>query len=459
MKMKFIAAAVAALSSAAAFAAPLNPQTVTVAADHIVYVGGASAQKNALDNILRNTTDVFSSPADVVKITGPNGSLGYLGTAGGQPMLVIYNSTNGSAAGLNELLSSGTGEAEANVLALSGANNSCTAAAGSASNWTATCTGAAAHEIDMALSDVYATEFGSSGSLCTAVSATCPGPAYLPLTGIKNAASANSTGLEGFGVIVNATLYNDLLAQNISEGVLPGSCSSAVAPGSVSATCQPSVRSRDYAGLVTAGAGWDSSVLTGVPSLTVNVHRRDQFSGTQAASNIFFLDNVCGSKGYFGALTPARATDSYAGVTYYEETSTGAVETGVAGTTAGQYGIGVVSTAEKDNTNGGGAYWFVKIDGVSPTVFNGAYDSTHKATLLNGSYTFATEMGAYIRSVNTGSAVAYATVQTLANSIANNAKAPVGGLNGIGYLDNSANWPDGVQSKYAHGGNNCAPLH
>jgi hypothetical protein len=489
MQVKYLAAAIAALSTTAAFATPLDTQTAVVAADHVVYIGGASAQKVALDTLMHTNGRVFTTGADVVKITGPNSSIGYLGVgvSDSQNLLVIYNSTNGSAAGLNQLLSVNTAgvpstyEAEANVLALTGSNNSCSTVGGSSGAYSATCTGAAIHEIDMALSDVFANEFGSSGSLCKATGSGCPAPSYLGLSSIKSAvtlpAAAKSTGLEGFGIIVNANLYNDLLAQNVAEGLLSSTCSTHTAVNgatgaaiATTADCQPSIRSRDYAELVTKGAnGWDASVLLGgLPpaALDIGVHRRDELSGTQAASNIFFLNNICGSVGYKGSQVPARAlTDDIpasagvnAAVKYYEETATGNVETNV-GNEAG-YGIGVVSTGEKDAIDDATRkYWFVKIDNVSPNVYNGAYDSTHKKTLLNGSYTFATEMAAYVRTSVSG--LANTVTKAVANGMSDSVLTPAG-LNGIGFLDQyPLGWTNTgvVQAKYSRGGNNCAPLH
>jgi len=453
MKIKFIAAACAALCSAGAFAAVLSPASTTVAPANIVYIGGASAQKNALDAVLRTQPTVFAIPADVVKIAGPNGSVGYLGTSnsalGSVPFLVIYNSTNGSAAGLNQLLSTAATptEAEANVLALSA---TCTAPTGAAGTWAASCSTSAVREIDMALSDVFASEFGSSGSLGS-------GAGYLTLSGIKSPIAAKSTGLEGFGVITNAALYNALLAQNVTEGILPASCSSATAPSASTGVCQPSLRSRDYAALVTKGSGWDSQVISGVAGVNTTVYRRDELSGTQAASNIFFLNNVCGQLGFGGKLTPARASDSVAGVlSFVEAASTGAVETGVAGATG--YGLGVVSTGEKDHADvATNNYWYVKLDGQSPNYLpNGTLDTTHKVNMLNGDYTFATEMAAYVRNTVAGKAAIVAAA--VASDMQDSTKNP-GGLNGIGYLDAPLSWPDGVQSKFSRGGNNCAPLH
>ena len=114
MKVKYLAAACAALCSVSAFAATLNPNTVTVG--QTIYIAGASAQKNALLSTVPTT--IFDTSANgVLFVNGPNGSVGWLGNSkaayGNKVTLVVYNSTNGSAAGLNQVISTGTPEAEA----------------------------------------------------------------------------------------------------------------------------------------------------------------------------------------------------------------------------------------------------------------------------------------------------------------------------------------------------------
>jgi hypothetical protein len=328
----------------------------------------------------------------------------------------------------------------------------------------------------MALSDVYASEFGSSGSLCTGpltpyAAPTCINASYLTAAQIKSPIAASSTGLEGFGVIVNDAAYNALLAKNVAEGILPASCATATVTRSVAnpanaGACQPSIRKGDYAVMATKNSGWDSFAIDGVGGATTQIHRRDEFSGTQAASNIFFLSNVCGSKGFGGSLTPARAADSGvapnpATLTWFEQPGTGNVESGVAGAVAGTLALGVVSTNRTDHADSSTKnWWFVKIDQVSPNYLpNGTLDAGKRISLLNGSYPFAVEMAAYVRNtIATDNPVAASITTTIGNGLASSVTTPAG-LAGIGYLDAPLSYPDGVQSKFSRGGNNCAPLH
>ena len=471
MKLNTMAAAVALAFSSLASAQVAAPVISAVAAGNTIYISGASAQANPLDNILKKTTAVFDDGNMVVKLSGPGGSIGYYGKAAAainatQPnILVIYNSTNGSAAGLNQLLSTDAVEAEATVLTLA----TCGAVSGTTGTWAAACTSSAPQETHMALSDVYASEFGSSGSLCLANDPDngCPGAGYIdPAADIKTASTAASTGLEGFGVIVNANLYDALLAKNIDDGVLPGSCStstfSTIVGGSTPATCMPSIRKADYAYLAQGGltTNADRLVKTAAAGAVTKLARRDELSGTQAASNIFFLNNVCGSAGYFGALTPARSFNGNAKLVISEETATGSVETTVGNTTTG-FALGVVSSSRADKFNTTSkAFSFVKIDGVSPVHGAlGAYDATRRYNIINGAYNFVTEMAAYIRNSETGTPAVVATA--IANKLGSSA-APTTTTTvpGIAYIDNQAAGPaDGLNSRYKRDGNNCAPMH
>jgi len=467
MKVKYIAAACAALCSVSAFAVNTNVYDATATTPvQTLYIAGASAQKNAL--LLAVPGTVFDTTTHgVLYIAGPNGSVGWLGDAksayGSGITLVIYNSTNGSAAGLNQLISAGSPETEANVLALPATTCGTVgnAAAGNSADQQVACSaGSAVREADMALSDVYSNEFApnllSTGST------------------VKTAASTPSTGVEGFGVIVNSVLYDALLAQNVAEGLLPATCAGAtvsslqVGVGSSvtgNGDCQPSVRSTDYGSLVTSAGRYNSylAVAPGQANLPITVCRRDNLSGTQAASNIFFLNNVCGLKGYAGALSVSTAADSSASYIVVDQTNdgTGKAEVCVwsgsaAGATANaNYGIGVVSLGEKDAVDAANAkpFYFVKLDGISPNFkADGSYDSTHRTNLANGSYKFATEMAAYVKTAT----VLTTGVGKVAKAIADDiAKASLSNLTGIAYLTGGTAG-DGKMSRYKKSGNNCA---
>lgn len=476
MKVTHIAAACAALCSASAFAATYDVNTTP---DNVLMIAGASAQKNALLAMVPST--LFSTASHgVLYITGPNGSVGWLGdasTASGLTgkLLVIYQSKNGSAAGLNQLISVGTPEAEAQVLSLpQAAATTCGAKTAVSSPNAATeqvncsSTTAVAHETDLALADVHSNEF-APGLLSTG-------------DAIKNA-SAASTGLEGFGVIVNGVLYDALIAQNIHDGILPASCATATAStlavGVGNGACQPSIRSADYASVVTGGGQFTSyqAMVPDQAGADIVVCRRDDYSGSQAASNIFFLNNVCGLAGYFGALSVSTGADSGTAsdgtyqYTVYDAgnaatpNSENCVWSGTpTGTSAfAGYALGVAGLGEKDSVDAAtpqssfpnAKYYFVKIDGVSPNyTAAGVYDSKHRANILNGSYKFAVEMGAYVKKSTSTTAGKGKAAKAIIDAVS---KASNSDLTGIAYLTGGTAG-DGKTARYSHGGNNCSPL-
>src|ERR1035437_7169969 len=100
MKVKYLAAACAALCSAASFAAPLPTNTVVPAGLVTIYIAGASAQAQAVSAVLP-TTAFFAVPNDVVKLTGGSVNDARFGMSnpavtGGtsKPLLVVYRNSN-----------------------------------------------------------------------------------------------------------------------------------------------------------------------------------------------------------------------------------------------------------------------------------------------------------------------------------------------------------------------------
>ncbi|NQW93278.1 MAG: hypothetical protein HQ446_04485, partial [Polaromonas sp.] len=131
--MKLVSATCLALCSAGAFALPATvcaPTTLaglinTCAPEITFYVGGASAQANALNNLLATGAGIFDTTAVRGKITnvaatvsGGGKTVAYIGTGAstttypGKRVLVIYNNANGSAAGVNTLLTGKGGALE-----------------------------------------------------------------------------------------------------------------------------------------------------------------------------------------------------------------------------------------------------------------------------------------------------------------------------------------------------------
>lgn len=418
MKLKFIAASVAALGAAAAHAAPLDPASAVVTAANTYYVAGASAQAQAFNAIAKGLFDV---PNDVVQITAANAGtcagrdnadankhVAYLGVRGGVNTLIIYRNKDGSGSGVQQLLANTT-----SASAVGGGNGivialPASAAAGASGSWTATSSNCVATLPKVALSDVKPAELDNS------VLAVAGTSGYDALSAIK---TPIKTGLQGFGVAVNANLYTALVAANTAAGI-----------PLVNGT-QPSIRKADYASLISAaGSIKDAASLLNDAgdTNTIEIARRVNVSGTQASSSLYFLNAKTP-----GAVLPLTASDfpiadiATNGIGVTENSSTGNVKTRLNGTSG--YVIGVVSL---ENLPSGSDTWkFVAIDGVSPNlaydlathttvadpyqrqnVATGAYDFAYESVLLykdSGVAAFATAMGNEIKKTSESNLVGF----------------------------------------------------
>lgn len=432
-----IAAAIAALSTASVFAAPLNPATATTYLTY--YVGGATAQAQAIAVV---APTLFANPADVVKITQSvgNKATAWYGmslatsAAPSQPLLVVYNNTNGSFAGFNQLINtiSPSPLAEAYVLKIGAAGDtlSCNLVTAPYSCTTADASKDKFIQLDLALTDVYPTEavggvvkFGQGGNLAQGAITTVP------------------TALEGFGVAVNPLLYKALQA---SQGLTVGS----LLPAD-----QPNVSSADYASLVSEQGAIKTAaqLFQNSDANDIFYERRVDTSGSQAASNIFFLSNVCGTSGFGGALTPVNLGDVSPGA--FEvvlNSGTGNVKTALTGTAVVGYGIGVMSLENSPSLTSATSWQWVKLDGVSPNYVNGVADALQRTAVANGAYKFAVEMSASYRNNIDPINKAFNTlmIDGIKNSNLHN-------LVGVAYLDGVV---ANQQARYNRSGNNCSPL-
>ncbi|MEY4563730.1 MAG: hypothetical protein RLZZ618_3007, partial [Pseudomonadota bacterium] len=233
-----------------------------------------------------------------------------------------------------------------------------------------------------------------------------------------------------FGVAVNKKLYRALQeAQGIvgAGGALvdvPADQSTWTAANISTIPSLPSefVRSA-FTGQLVGGAGnnagatpprkgWNLVVPTTVDAnsvtKTINICRRAEGSGTQAASNIFFAGAPClGTSGYaplsvnntFDANgAPLAASSgtlgvSTSGTALREDTGTGGVETclgttvqnAAGGTDGTAYGLAVLGRENNPQANGGDkGYRFVKLDGVAPTrneAKGGNYGFVYESTM------------------------------------------------------------------------------
>jgi hypothetical protein len=387
MKLKLIALATFAVCGSSAFAACTTPSTnsdqlvMECAPFSTVHVAGASAQAPALHNLLLSTSAVFDLTKAIAIVTPHTGSTatkyyasktsssvssstvttsvasssnsgakntviyighGATGTANaGKRVAVVYNTSNGSFAGVKMMtegatvagvtgtgigttnpstgatngdeLSQGlltTAQAAANTTLTcvkTGTTSSSTAAAWSYSSGSPiipsyACTGNAFNYLTTAPA-------GGSAGVQLALADVAPKQASL---GVLTAGKWTSskfpmtvTGVQGFGIMVNNKALQALISREVTAGRLSSSCvaaniygsneavTAAMTAGNSSATlltaaCQPSIRSSDMNALVRGTATAELISGNSSDTTTISYYRRVPFSGTQAASNILF---------------------------------------------------------------------------------------------------------------------------------------------------------------------------
>ena len=200
------------------------------------------------------------------------------------------------------------------------------------------------------------------------------------ITGLDSS-SANQTI---FGVAVSLPLRN---AMQAAQGLVVGSDAAADVP-SMPRAFYSSLAAGFVAGGIAKHAGWDA--LTGVPSdntLQVNLCRRANGSGTQASSNMLFLESGTIATTATGGFAPvndngiaiARTGHSLAVI---ENNSTGtATSCLTTASTLNAYAAGIISY---ENDPGTATWRFVKLDGQAPSqalARVGQYPYVYSATM------------------------------------------------------------------------------
>ncbi len=486
MKLKMIMAACAAVCTTGAFAAatPVTCNTTTLermintcAPDVTFYVAGASAQSGALNNVLTAGAGIFDTTKLRGKITdtaastsGAGNTVGYIGigdaavpSVAGKIVLVIYNKANGSAAGVLQLLTGkGTGAGEEITLMTAGVKTLAKGIAGTCAV-TEPATLGALGVASCATEAAFKSAWGKDAQKLPQLALSDVRPSELAPGVVKKWDAAKfpsqTTGMQGFGVIVNPKLYTAMIARDIDLGRLPSTCASSEDVTSatyvVSGACQPTITRGEYSSLI-AGTVSTANDLLGVTgdANKIKLFRRVDSSGTQASSNLFFA----GQAGY-NVKTPA--TDGFlpplgAGtvgdVTVAAGSTTGDVINGVSAEAA-DYALGVVSlentfSLTKASSKLKGAL-FVKVDGYSPNFrTDGSLDSKSRAGMQAG-YPFAYEMQAIRPAAIAG---AY---KDISDAIINGLKDPVADLAGIAYIGSA---DAAKNTKWVRDGNNNLPL-
>ena len=496
MNMKMIAAACVAFCGVSAFAA-VTPScnAAAAAADGVTllkscspeitfYGAGASAMSGGIKATLATDTVVFdkSKPFVTINLSGNSNAYAYYGYGAtgkswaGKRVAVIINSTNGSMAGVNQLLTGlKTGSVEAGVdqqeyktimLHTAAAQKAGT----SMPDADVTVNTASALAPVVTLASTRVEDFKKAWGVDKqkvahmAFSDVRPSeatPGQIAKWDPKSFPS-ETIAMQGFGVLVNTNMYKALQARDIAAKRMASACQDDVA----TASCQPNIFTADYTALMTGKVTAAADLgLTG----TLTLHRRPASSGTQAATQIRFA----GQTNYVGkapvnGLTPALSIAAFnmagsevtntAGVavgdvTVKTHSGTGDLITAVRGDTTG-LSIGVVSLDNAASKFGASraaqTAFFVKLDGVSPD-FTGAsdtaLDSKYRTALQNG-YNFAYEFQTL------KSAKLAGDYSGIYSAIVGGLKDPAANLTGIAYIGGATN-----STTWTRGGNNNFPIN
>lgn len=376
MKLNTLAGAcLLAFATPAAFA--LSPAVTGAAATVKIYASGASAQVNSIQGLfstmcVAGTRDTYTNTANVFGISctiAPG-----ISTLAGKNVFFTYNADGGSGNGvypiaktvtLGGLISVDPAAKRPQIVtpgACTGASPSFTCAAGTLGN----------RFSDAGISDVEPALFKAEDNKPPAFAATVLDEAELANLDVG---SQNQVIM---GIAATNNLYNDLAtAQGLSTGAgqVPSVPRAAVA-SLLSGVLQAPSAGQGWQALFTPGTLPAGVAVTG----QVNIGRRVNGSGTQAAANAYFLNYGCAPSSNISAL---KAIDSNPPeVVVNEGSGTSNVITFLNGIPATQYAIGLVS---KENAPAVGANWkHVAIDGIAPTrdnVKNGKYDYVVEQTM------------------------------------------------------------------------------
>jgi len=479
-----------------------------------LYITGATAQASYMvgtalpDKWFKSYFTIFEGNGETATQLsasarkGDSNSRGWFGigkdgtAAAGKRLYVAYN-PKGSIEGVMTVLSQKGTEPEATWIYPMGTAGKCVAGTGTASS-SYYCNSYLGMKSGLALSDVHPAEADiawvkdpNGGKLKT----------YDPTKLVSQA-----VGIQAFGLIVNNNFYKALRDRDIARGYLPASCDSEAYSGvtTVTSACRPTMSRHEYASLIATDGATDLSFLLGASGADKNlvVDRRYGGSGTQASSNIFFLNNPCAGRGftsttakgsdglglttdradkvisnsYGGGLIPRPgkpgstsatfSAEGYGKISVVEWVSSSDMRTdkGVASTT--DFHIAVNNVASDDAT---GWKW-IKLDGVDPigsdttgfksgaTTSTGAAVAPFNYNLRTGRYPFAmvayTVLPAGTKSTTTDKA------SLLAQQVPPLLAKPDVSLNGMASLPkNAADSTALMKGTLSRaGGNNCAPL-
>jgi hypothetical protein len=310
---------------------------------------------------------------------------------------------------------------------------------------------------------------------------------------VSGAGTEGDAGVQqAFGVAVTTKLYRAL---QVAQGIYTTEALANTNDASFLPANAPNLTSAQYTSIIASNSGYqtDWSPILGTAGVGKNIYvaRRVASSGTQAASNAFFLSNPCASGGPGGSLSPTGQVGA-AGSTYFVAlnsgssdvrnmlvainggtyahdldgpTNPGTATLAVNGANQG-FGIGVLSVENDDNN----ANWkYVKLDGVHPegrigtrggvaeTAASTTAATAGRATMMEGDYKFVMEMKSFV--ANTADAFGAGLIPVMATQMANpvDCAATPRGL-AITPTAGSACAVGAQVSRGTKGANTCSPM-
>lgn len=238
--------------------------------------------------------------------------------------------------------------------------------------------------------------------------------------------------------------------------------------------------------LVVNGAVVPGETAATVAARQINVCRRVNGSGTQAAANIMFAENPCSSGGQSSKVSTGTSPSIASvgtGTAVFEGSSTGLVETCL-GTTAESLGAYAIGHIGRDNdpligTVNDKKYRFVKLDGAQPEAHTdtttGACTAGRNFAGCNdaqsGKYRYVFESTMQYNSGTPGNAAKKVALDNIANNgfkaaqLQGNSAAVIAGVMSLptysGFFENLAvTSNDAIYgSRVTRGANSCSPLY
>lgn len=333
MKLNQISLALAALAAAPAFAAVGSLQTLYgVTPANTVFVSGASALSGSFANVVGANCTGGSTNVKSLKIGG--------GTSDGRVTVCTTSSTDGQFAGPFAVVkrdTNGSFDGVGPVIDQSGLTKWADVA-----NCDSTALNCALDSTTVRVPHAGLTDVDTN----VWVGMHNTGALSIPVTNPATTGTVLNGGFagQGFGVMVSESLYNAMMAKQVAEGRLPVSAGSAscVAGNFTPGACQPSISKEEYAAIVDGGnfAYIANGALSGDAGV-INLCRRVETSGTQASSNVYFLNNSCGNASpTFGFKSPKTVDFSGGGVNPVAfNSSTGDAVTGNYDDFGGAFGL------------------------------------------------------------------------------------------------------------------------